>query len=936
MEAPRPVSNEPQPCQAEASSSHAEAGNCPYRRIFLEAGVGIAEIDARTLRILRTNQAFSQALGQSQEALAQLRFSDLGMVTETSEANDAHTDAERIAKLCEGKGQSCTWYASYGPAERPTRNFKITATKLTDENRNTPVCILVLDDVTERKQTELELQRLQRELEHRVKQRTAELEAANEALRIQAKARKQIAEALRQSVALYRTIAASIPDAAVLVVDQDRRFRVAEGKLLPALGTPRNQIEGAEIGRESYGSVGRLFVQVFEEALSGKTASFERTVDNRLLYVVHTPLRSAEADIVGAVALILDVSARKHIEQRYWEVISTANEGIWFFDGNFATSFLNEQMANLLGHPRTEVLHWSLLHFVFPEDIPVFQERLLKLASGVDQCYEARFRKQDGTEVWLRVSAKALHDERGFFCGAFGMFTDVSEQRAAEERLRKSEQRFRLLTEASMEGIIVYSMTMRRVRYANPAACQMLGYSDEELCGRTISDLYSTRHASYDMGAGIQGSSSSKAATGELFRKDGSRIRVGMKSVVLELEGERCPALFLTDLTTRSLLDQERAKAQKLEALGTLAGGIAHDFNNLLQAVFANISLVRWSYDDRSEALSRLAAVEHSLQLAIKLTGQLLAFSKGGTLQRKPLSLGPLLGEATSFVLSGTNAIAHVEVAKDLWTVEADEGALTQVMHNILLNANQAMPHGGTISVTARNIEAPSTGTPVLIHSGRWVEITVKDTGVGIEEEHISRIFDPYFSTKPTGTGLGLSTTYAIVHKHDGVIDVKSKPHKGTTVAIYLPATDTRPELQPTPKDTTSSRPYRVLLLDDEQDIRETSAAILHALGHRVVSVATGEAVLAAYRSAAASAERFDLAILDLTIRGGMGGMETLRALRALDKDTRAILTSGYSDDVVSIGEHPFQAKYFLPKPYTMNQLRDMILALMEAPGHAT
>ena len=135
MEAPRPVSNEPQPCQAEASSSHAEAGNCPYRRIFLEAGVGIAEIDARTLRILRTNQAFSQALGQSQEALAQLRFSDLRMVTETSEANDAHTDAERIAKLCEGKGQSCTWYASYGPAERPTRNFKITATKLTDENR---------------------------------------------------------------------------------------------------------------------------------------------------------------------------------------------------------------------------------------------------------------------------------------------------------------------------------------------------------------------------------------------------------------------------------------------------------------------------------------------------------------------------------------------------------------------------------------------------------------------------------------------------------------------------------------------------------------------------------------------------------------------------------------------------------------------------------
>ena len=169
--------------------------------------------------------------------------------------------------------------------------------------------------------------------------------------------------------------------------------------------------------------------------------------------------------------------------------------------------------------------------------------------------------------------------------------------------------------------------------------------------------------------------------------------------------------------------------------------------------------MARWAYDDKEEAIARLDSVEHSLQLAIKLTGQLLAFSKGGTLHRKPLSLGPLIEEATRFMLSGSKAVCHVAVAENLWPVEADEGQFTQVLHNVLLNADQAMPNGGTITVSVRNVQAPSGRVPVLLPAGRWVEISVADTGVGIDKEHMSRIFDPYFSTKPTGTGLGLSTT---------------------------------------------------------------------------------------------------------------------------------------------------------------------------------
>ncbi len=940
MEAHKPGERDLLTVQTDAETPPPQLVQCPFRGLFEQAAVGVAELDGIALKIVQVNRAFCDLLGRTNEALHLTPFSQLGLTPE-SQQNAQDTSAQRIADLVHGADRSRTFYASYVRPDETIRNFKITVSKLGAEYIPSS-CVLIIDDVTERKQTELQLQKLQQELELRVQQRTAELEKANEALRQQVHARKQISEALRQSVALYRTIATSIPHAAVLVVDQDRRFRVAEGKLLPALGTKRNQLEGAVFDRDSSHAVGRLFIEIFERALAGKTAVIEQVIDNRVLHIVHTPLRSAEADIVGAVALILDITdrqrseaERQRIDQRYWELITTANEGIWFADKDFRSTFFNEQMANLLGYQRTEILDTPLLDFIFSEDVPAISNRLNKLTLGADQRFESRFRKKNGHEVWLRASLKVLHDDHGHFSGAFGMFTDITEQRAAEERLRFSEQRFRLITEASMEGILVYSIESHRIRYINPAACQMLGYSAAELVAQPMSDLYSARHPRYDVNSGINGESSPWAESGELRRRDGNRLRVGMKSVVLELEGERCLALFLTDLTVRSLLEQERTKAQKLEALGTLAGGIAHDFNNLLQAVSANISMARWAYDDKDEALTRLDSVEHSLQLAIKLTGQLLAFSKGGTLHRKPMSLGPLIEEATRFMLSGSKAMCHVSVAENLWTVDADEGQFTQVLHNVLLNADQAMPNGGTITVSVRNVLAPSGRVPVLLPDGRWVEISVTDTGIGIDKEHMSRIFDPYFSTKPTGTGLGLSTTYAIVRKHDGHIDVKSMLGKGTEVSIYLPASDRKPAAAKPAHSPARSASLHVLLLDDDGDIRETSAALLTALGHTVVSVETGEDAIAAYQRANRSARRFDLVLLDLTIRGGLGGLETLKVLLTLDDKVRAILSSGYSDDTLSLGSLPVQAKRFLPKPYTMNQLRDAIAALMEDTDHA-
>ena len=219
----------------------------------------------------------------------------------------------------------------------------------------------------------------------------------------------------------------------------------------------------------------------------------------------------------------------------------------------------------------------------------------------------------------------------------------------------------------------------------------------------------------------------------------------------------------------------------------------------------------------------------------------------------------------------------------------------------------------------------------MIVPSGRWVQVMVRDTGTGIAEEHMGRLFDPYFSTKATGNGLGLATTYAIIRKHGGFINVQSQLGVGTTVSIFLPASDSQAEEHTKTSPIAQVGRLRVLLLDDDDSVRETSEALLRVLGHSVLSVTHGEAVISAYSTAVGTNEAFDLVLLDLTIRGGMGGMETLHRLRAQHPEVKAILTSGYSDDSVSLSDLPRQARLFLPKPYTLEHLREALRMAMES-----
>ena len=389
---------------------------------------------------------------------------------------------------------------------------------------------------------------------------------------------------------------------------------------------------------------------------------------------------------------------------------------------------------------------------------------------------------------------------------------------------------------------------------------------------------------------------------------------------------------FISDVTERQLLDRERHKAQKLEAVGTLAGGIAHDFNNLLQGVFGYISLARRHFDDPRMAVEMLDNAEQALRQAVSLTNQLLTFAKGGVPVKRPLSLRPVLEAATTLALSGLATLYRLKVEGGLCRVDADEGQVTQVVQNIVRNAAQAMAGGGVVVVAARNVPAPDAGWTLHGETAPWVEITITDTGCGIAPENLARIFDPYFTTKAGGTGLGLATSFSIIKQHGGILDVRSQLGRGSTFTILLPASKGTPEvLAPTLPAPQATRRGRVLLMDDEDIVRAVTLEMLRTLGHEVEAVANGERAVSAFREAKAAGRPFDVVLLDLTVRGGMGGRDTLPHLRAIDPDVVAVVSSGYSDDAILADYRKNGFAAALTKPYTLATMRDVIDALLRA-----
>jgi two-component system cell cycle sensor histidine kinase/response regulator CckA len=408
---------------------------------------------------------------------------------------------------------------------------------------------------------------------------------------------------------------------------------------------------------------------------------------------------------------------------------------------------------------------------------------------------------------------------------------------------------------------------------------------------------------------------------------DGKQIAVELVGTPLYFHGKPAAMAMFRDIRQRKQIEKERIKTQKLESLGVLAGGIAHDFNNILAGVMGNISLAREPNISAEELEESLAEAAEASIRARDLAKQLLTFAKGGSPIKKSHAISNLIREAARFGLRGSNVRCDLQLPEDLWPVDIDEGQILQVLHNIVINANQAMPTGGVLTIRAENRELDDE--PTGSGFGRRVAVTLSDQGPGVPAESRARIFDPYFTTKDDGSGLGLAIAYSIARKHGGkleLLDTKS----GATFRLTLPAAKGRLiALDPrSAAEQTTTMGGRILVVDDEPAVRKVAARILRKVGFEVECAETGEAAVERIKELGRAS--IDLVLLDLTIPGGMGGTETLDCLRAIDPHLKAIVFSGYSNNPVLASYRDYGFDGMVGKPFDLPQLTKTIRQVLK------
>lgn len=626
-------------------------------------------------------------------------------------------------------------------------------------------------------------------------------------------------------------------------------------------------------------------------------------------------------------------------EERYKTLIETMNEGFMVKNSYDIFSFVNNKFCKMLGFPREELLGSKVSKFLDEENRIRFLDEMKKRSTGIESSYELQWRNRTGKNIPTIISPKPMYDFKGNYTGSFAVVTEITELKETERNLADEKERLFVTLSSIADGVITVDKD-DNITLMNKVAEDLTGWKSGEWIGKKlfealilhISNDNKTRIvSSYDFFIKKSGNSSLREYI--LTSRDGYERIIEVKasnitdnySIVVGI------VIVFRDVTEKRRLEEELIKNQKIESIGVLAGGIAHDFNNILGGIMGNIYLARIMLNEYliSKDLSELLEdIEKACERAKNLTIQLLTFSTGGRPIKKLGNIKNLLVESVNFALTGSRVEREFHIDDEVYDVEMDEGQIQQVINNLVINAVQSMPEGGKIEVACNNVDMRAGDSP-FAKEGRYVKISIKDNGVGISSENLKKIFDPYFTTKNSGWGLGLTTSYSIIQKHNGYFTVDSKINNGSVFTFYLPASDNKSSdtlLKDKYKITNSAK---ILMMDDDRFIRTNSEKIFLALGYKIIATEDGEKAIHIYKEELNKKKPFDIVILDLIIPGKMDGKKTMEELLKINPDVKVIVSSGYSMDPIMADYKKYGFAGVIAKPYQIEDITYLIESIL-------
>ncbi|MEW6378657.1 MAG: PAS domain S-box protein [bacterium] len=807
----------------------------------------------------------------------------------------------------------------------------------------------IIIDITARRKAEEKVRQYRQHLEQLVQQRTAQLAATGEQLQQQITGRQQAEREITLSRERLHHLLNSSP-AVIYSCKPSGDFKttfISDNMKLQTGYEPWEITEDTNFWADHIHPDDRQRAltdahQVFETDHQALEYRFQHKDGSyRWIHDEMKLLRDRKGNPLEILGSMIDISDRKRAEDEtriaYTElnqIFNAAVDGMCITDNEFNVRRVNDTFCKLFGISRSEIEGKNccqVLRCPFCDDTS--RCPLTLIHSGQIKQYKGDLEIGciSGRKAFCDLTVEPLRNPDGELIGVIENFRDITERRQADELLRESEEKYSTLVEQSKDVVGIIDEGI--IKFANRASAELTGYAVEELVGKPIFDFVVPELKEEAIQIYLSGLASGEfppVFETKALCKGGIIKDVEVSASLIHYQGKAVAMVIIHDITEHKQREEELERLQKIESLGVLAGGIAHDFNNLLTAITGNLSLVQENARSGYGLFGIVEEIQKAAMQARSLTQQLLTFSRQGKPVRKPVRLPALIKDTAIFAVSGTRARCEFTLPEDLWPAEVDAGQITQVINNLVINGNQAMPEGGIIEIHAENIMVRGEDN-LPLKEGRYVKISVKDHGVGIRKEHLRKIFDPYFTTKQKGSGLGLAITYSIVKKHEGHITVESRAGAGTTFHIYLPAVAGKvPAEEERPRRVMQSGEGRILFMDDQKLVRDMVGRMLTGLGYEVVLAKEGDEAVELYKRARETGRAFAAVILDLTIPGGMGGEEVIQRLHEIDPGVKAIVSSGYADDPVmaEYQEHGFRG--VVAKPYEIKELSETLSRIIQ------